>query len=178
MPTRKMLYSAFITLLSIGLIGPWYFGQEHQISLKISQVATRQNGTSLELASIAKFPWDRVFVFVPYTSCSDITDSIGFKWGRDMLTSIESSDSVNLIVFTQGGHVTCWFEHPRDEGDFAPVASLIGYTRTEAKFEIQRDENGWCSVVHPSNKDAEQTHAAKWPINRPRTLVALLAATR
>jgi hypothetical protein len=75
-------------------------------------------------------------VFGPYTSCSDITDSIGFKWGRDMLTSIESSDSVNLIVFTQGGHVTCWFEHPRDEGDFAHVASLIGYTRTEAKFEI------------------------------------------
>ncbi len=54
---------------------------------------------------------------------------LGFKWEPDMLTSIESSDSVNLIVFTQGRHVTCWFEHPRNQGDFAPVASLMGYTR-------------------------------------------------
>ncbi len=40
--TSKKALLAFITLLSIGLIGRWYFGQEHQTSLKISQVATGQ----------------------------------------------------------------------------------------------------------------------------------------
>lgn len=100
--------------------------------------------TSFDFAAAdPTFSWDRMHVFGPYSGQADVEKELGFRWSDYGRTTIGSSDGVVLLVFVRDGKVVYWYEHPRDAGDLAPLDNDQGYTRTEAKFAIERrtDEN-------------------------------------
>jgi hypothetical protein len=87
-----------------------------------------------------------MFVFDCYTSQSTVENALSFPWPDYRKTSIESSDSVCLVVFVQGSDVVYWFEQPR-RIELGGLANGSGYSRSEAKFQISRDAAG--AQLHP-----------------------------
>lgn len=100
--------------------------------------AVASGATTFDFAADATLAWDRMFVFDCYSSQSSVENALGFKWPEYRRTSIELSDSVVLVVFVQNGKVTCWYEQPRSI-ELGSLANKSGYLRSQARFEIARD---------------------------------------
>jgi hypothetical protein len=78
-----------------------------------------------------------MYVFGPYTSHEHIHDSLGFHWRDVESTTIDSSESVNLVVLVGGGKVVHWFEHPRHLGELRDLVNSLGYARVNARFFVR-----------------------------------------
>jgi hypothetical protein len=127
--------------IGIGLgtaAGVWLFVRPAAVSRHLAEQVERGPGTVIDFAEIARFPWDRVHIFGPYTPHRVIEDRLGFPWPKVRQTTIEHSDRVNLVVFVRGRAVTCWFEHPRGRGELEPLVRPAGYSRPEARFRVVR----------------------------------------
>lgn len=104
----------------------------------------RGPGATVDLARVAPFAWDRVFIFGPYTPNEEIQERLGFRWEGVDRTSIMWSEDIHLLVFVRDGEVAYWFEHPRKYGDFVVIGGDGGcawlapasYARDEATFEV------------------------------------------
>ena len=72
------------------------------VSWALSEQMRRGPGTTVDFAKVARFAWDRVHVFGPYTRHTDIHARLGFHWGGVERTTIEWNDGVNLVVFVRG----------------------------------------------------------------------------
>ncbi|HVU90444.1 MAG TPA: hypothetical protein VHD36_24175 [Pirellulales bacterium] len=94
---------------------------------------------TIDFAAETSFTWDRMFVFDCYSSQADVENALGFKWSGFRHTTIDSSDSVCLVVFVKGGKVVYWYEQPRTI-DLSHIASKLGYSRSDAKFDVERTD--------------------------------------
>jgi hypothetical protein len=101
----------------------------------------------IDFAEIAPFPWDRVYIFRPYSSREHIESSLGFHWEGARWTSIDSGKSVNLVVFVRNGTVVSWFEHPRCDGDMLDLDDPNGFAREQAQFRVRAYDNGWLVLL-------------------------------
>jgi hypothetical protein len=99
------------------------------------EVATASaDGTDLNLAEIAAFPWARVLVVEPGTSDAEISRALGYEWTG--VLGFETGEK--LILLDRDGEVARFFDY-RGEGRFAgldtPVAELA---REDAVFDVRR----------------------------------------
>ena len=99
--------------------------------------AVASDATSFDFAADPTFKWDRLFVFDCYSNQASVEQSLGFKWPDFRRTTIESSDSVLLVVFLSNGKVADWYEQPR-KIDLSGLANTTGYSRSQTKFRIDR----------------------------------------
>lgn len=99
-------------------------------------------GTSLSLADLAPFHWDRLFVFAAGTPTSTIRDSVPVRWPGLAHYGATVPDSVTLLVFVAGGQVLAAAAHPRTRGDFAPERTGRGYAPAEAVFRVDSTRVG------------------------------------
>src|SRR6266496_1585478 len=99
--------------------------------------AVASGATSFDFAGDPTFAWDRVFVFDCYSSQASVEKALGFKWADFRRTTIDSSDSVVLVVFVQNGKVVDWYEQPRTI-ELGGLANETGYSCSEAQFKIDR----------------------------------------
>ncbi len=103
----------------------------------------RAGDEEIEIAKCTKFAWDHLYIFAPYTASAHIDEALGFDWKGYPYSRIEMSDTVCLLIFEKGDTVVHWFDHPRGEGDFAGLAKEGGYTKAEARFTVERGEDGF-----------------------------------
>jgi hypothetical protein len=99
----------------------------------------RGPGAVIDFAEVAPFPWDRLYIFGPYTSPEHVHKCLGFGWPEYRWASIRDSDGVNLVVFVRDRKVVHWFEFPRKNGELGYLDDPKGYTREEARFRVQRE---------------------------------------
>jgi hypothetical protein len=118
------------TALFYSIFLRWY-----GVSWALSAQMQRGPGTTVDFTEIAPFAWDRVYIFGPYSSPEHIQECLGFDWPGVERTSIDWSDSVNLVVFVRDRHVVYWFEHRRLE-ELGELANAQGYARGEARFTV------------------------------------------
>lgn len=78
-----------------------------------------------------------MYVFGCYSNRASVEKVLGFSWPDFSKTTIESSDSVVLVVFVQNGNVTAWYEQTRSI-ELGGLVNDKGYTRLEAHFKIER----------------------------------------
>lgn len=102
------------------------------------RAAVASGAPTFDFASASTFAWDRMFVFGCYTSRSDVETALGFEWPDFRKTSIESSDSVCLVVFVRGTSVVYWYEQPRSV-ELGGLANRNGYLPSEAKFRVAQN---------------------------------------
>lgn len=102
----------------------------------------------VDLSSITTFPWDKLYVFGPYTSSQRIDSILGNFWIGSRFTSIKSNDRITLLVFTRNGRVVQHLEFPRGQGDFSPADNGKGYAIEESHFLV--DERG--RIIWADNK--------------------------
>ena len=117
----------------------WSVMPSRAVSRSLAAEVRRGPGTVVDLAQVAPFAWDRVFVFTPYTPKAQIELCLGFPWDGAKRSNIESSKGNNLVVFVLDGAVVCWFDHSRADGELGDLADPKGYTRAEAKFAVSLD---------------------------------------
>ena len=87
------------------------------------------------------FPWDRMYVFAPYSSRDTVNSALGFEWAGYDQSVIENTDTVNLVVFVKDSKVVGWFEQARSV-DLDQIATPDGYARSDASFRVKPSELG------------------------------------
>ena len=112
------------------------------------EAAVASNATTFDFASDSAFDWDRMYIFACYSSRESVETALGFTWPDFGKTTIQSSDSVLLVVFVQNGEVVGWYEQPRTI-DVIALANDRGYARSEAVFDVDRS-SGRPEVKPPS----------------------------
>ncbi|TLS50713.1 hypothetical protein FE782_18600 [Paenibacillus antri] len=108
-------------------------------------------GDVLDMATVAPFDWDRMYMFPPYTTRDQMEDTVGTKWtppvgyvgylihrsefGRHVL----NDDSVHKLVFVHGDDVVLDITLDRTV-DFASSRGMV--LRDEARYTLERMEDG------------------------------------
>ncbi len=124
----------------------WWSGMPSmEISRALSNEIRRGPGRIVDFAQIAPFPWDRVYVFGPYTPKKRIEERLGFRWDGSSKSGIDWDDGIQLAVFVHNQSVCCWFEHTRHE-DLSSLVNPVGFSRQEAKFRVVANGDGRLSL--------------------------------
>lgn len=113
--------------------------KEHLIEITDS-IKYKQNGT-ISFYKITHFEWDTLYIFIPYTSTSEIDKRLGFHWKDAGKTSIQNDEISNLLVFTKGRGVIAFFDYPRDKGDFINIEPKT-FSKNDARFKLKEEKNG------------------------------------
>jgi hypothetical protein len=147
-------------LLALSLIAGCDGGGTNGASLTQSRLesAVASGATSFDFAADPAFAWDRMYVFGCYSSRASVEGALGFSWPDFNKTTIESSDSVVLVVFVKNGKVISWYEQPRKIG-LSHLANDKGYSRSEALFIVDRS-SGWVEFKSPTAATVPATKAA------------------
>lgn len=106
------------------------------MSYVLAEQVDRGVGTSVNLADLAPFRWDRLYVFGPGTPMATVRDSVGALWPGAERYGRATPDTVDLLVFTANRTVLAASAHPRRHGDFAPERAGRGYAPAEAVFRV------------------------------------------
>ena len=106
------------------------------MSYVLAEQVDRGVGTSINLADLAPFRWDRLYVFGPGTPMATVRDSVGGLWPGAARYGSATSDTVSLLVFMADRRVLAAAVHPRRHGDFAPARTGRGYAPSEAVFRV------------------------------------------
>jgi len=83
-----------------------------------SEMASADERELINIPAMTAFEWDILHVFPPYSSATQIEDSLGFPSSLARTTGISSSDGHYLLVFTRSGRVVRHAMLPRTHGDF------------------------------------------------------------
>jgi len=114
----------------------------------LDAISRHKNGEipNVDLSTITTFPWDRLYVFGPYTQPSEIAAVVGRSWHKSCFTTIDTSEGLALLVFTNNGQVVDCIEFPSNIADFAPLREYeMGFSIEEARFIV--DETGQIILV-------------------------------
>ncbi|RKD25916.1 hypothetical protein BEP19_03020 [Ammoniphilus oxalaticus] len=111
-----------------------------QLSKAIKEAQSNQD--SIEFKEIADFPWDRMFIFPPYTPVETINEELGVSWSKVGSTGIQNRDDINLIVFVKDNKVVRYLEYPRGQGDFADIKKTGGFEPEAAVFQVVKEQIG------------------------------------
>ncbi|MTP79383.1 hypothetical protein GMB70_12050 [Turicibacter sanguinis] len=87
-----------------------------------------------DFSFVNMFEWDKVYIIPPYTSRQTISDKIGIQF--NLPTTIQSSDTVNLLIFINKNKVVKYDEVPRRIVDF-DISDTTLITLENSKVKIR-----------------------------------------
>jgi hypothetical protein len=131
-----IVWPAIILVMACGIA---LLVRRSPVSQALADVAARGEPTTIDIATIASFEWDKLYIFEPYTSPERVEQYLGFRWPQASMYSVKDGKDAALFVFVKGQKVVHAFRHSRALGDFSPVANPNGYKHEEARFGIQYD---------------------------------------
>ncbi len=149
---------AFATVLFVGAIvaasgcssdpesARWSRGEA--VGRLVAEVLLKKDSVqTVNLAELAPFRWDRLFIFAPYTTTSTVEQSLGQPWSGAERSNIARVDTATLLVFMTGNEIVAATMQPRDYGDFTPAASTSPLSPGQALFRVERRPgSGW--IMH------------------------------
>ena len=106
--------------------------------LVVERLTENEKLRVVDLAQLAPFRWERLYIFGPYTPAQLVTDSLGYPWAGAEASRIAQVDTANLVIFTVDDEVVAATMHPRRYGDFASELLGRGYAPSEAVFRVER----------------------------------------
>lgn len=138
------LTARLVLVLSLLLAGSCSRGEVKLPGLAetVKRKIASEDTTPISLAQVTEFPWDRVFIFEPYTPYEDVLQAIGTRWDGVEQTGIATRDDAVLLVFMRSGEVTAFTMYPRGDGDVSEVRAPGGLTPEQALFVARRVDRG------------------------------------
>jgi hypothetical protein len=112
--------------------------------------SVHRRSSTISLEDYWPSPWDRVYIFFPYSSDVRIQRALGFRWSGFWLSGIRFSDGFNLLVFVKDQQVVNWLRLPRNCGDFEATPGgpdHLEYLRQNAVFTVVEVNYGGPWVV-------------------------------
>jgi len=121
---------------------------DSELSNAITKQAEAGAGTVIDFVALTDFQWERLYIFDPYTTVDEIHRALGFRWNAAASTGIDKLDGIALLVFVEGDEVVRYVEHPRNRGDFVPLARPEPWSTTDKFVIVQVDDLGqpWLEV--------------------------------
>ena len=96
----------------------------------------------IDLTSITRFSWDKVYIFGPYTQPSEIETAVGKSWQKNCNTEIASLENSTLLLFTNNEKVVHCTDYPMDKNDFVSLyRHTEGFSFNEAQFTLSDTGN-------------------------------------
>ena len=95
----------------------------------------------VDISAVTTFSWQRLYIFGPYTTLLEINDTVGRSWRKKCYTDVHVSETVNLLVFTDGKTVVHCLDFPINEGWFPEFRE--GLSPQEARFTMKNSSLIW-----------------------------------
>ena len=109
-----------------------------QASTQIFDVSTDTINLPLDIKS----DWDKFCVITPYSTEKYASEILGIDFVVMDKSNISVAENITLLVFMNKNDVIQYFETPRNNVDFTSLGARC-FKKSEAKFNIMRDANGW-----------------------------------
>jgi hypothetical protein len=134
-------WPALSALAAVGLLAGYLIGapiyRRGRLEAGLIQ-ATRMfqigYASQIGLREFTGFDWSEVHIFPPYTTIEQIETETGSPWPPFASRSIETDDSITLLVFMDGDDLLRWVEIDRGIADYSDVAQGSPYTPETAVF--------------------------------------------
>lgn len=97
---------------------------------------------TINLAELAPFRWDRLYIFAPHTTAPTVEQALGRPWSGAERSGIAQVDTATLLVFMAGDDIVAATMHPRAYGDFAADAATTPRSPAGALFRVERGSSG------------------------------------
>ncbi|WP_309122607.1 hypothetical protein [Paenibacillus sp.] len=123
----------------------------YELQFRRSLAEAASGGDVLDMAAVASFDWDRMYMFPPYTTRDRMEETVGTKWTppvsyvgyliyrSELGKYVLPDDSVHKLVFVRGGDVVLDVTLDRSV-DFSSSRGLV--LRNEARYALERTADG------------------------------------
>lgn len=123
---------------------------DRDASLEIARQFQLSGAGSVNLAQAVPGGWEEVCVLASYADNVVASNTLGFDWNAESKTSIQTNDSISVLVFVKDGEVLRYVEHPRADGDFSRLGGKC-FAREESVFVHEPvPRAGWPGLVNRS----------------------------
>jgi PBP1b-binding outer membrane lipoprotein LpoB len=89
----------------------------HELENEINKILANESEEEFNLNKIAKFNWDKAYIFTPYTTIDEVQKTLGFKYNGSL--RIDYADHANLLIFTKNKKVVQIAEISREYADIS-----------------------------------------------------------
>jgi hypothetical protein len=105
MKKRRIVWPAIIVVVACGIA---FLVRRSPVSQALADVAARGEPTTIDIATITSFEWDKLYIFEPYTSPERVEQYLGFRWPQASMYSVKDGKDAALFVFVKGQKVVHW----------------------------------------------------------------------
>jgi hypothetical protein len=154
--SQKLLLTFLVIVLAIIGCGQWYLryldrvdsgnielrGAPDPFKNDLSSMIGRYNMEEVDvvdISAVTTFSWQRLYIFGPYTTLLEITETVGRSWRKKCYTDVHVSELVSLLVFTDGKTVVHCLDYPREVGWFPEFRE--GLSPQEARFTVKNNSH-------------------------------------
>jgi len=106
------------------------------VSFAIAKKVSVGEDTTITIANLTNFKWDKLYIFSPYANRESIENTIGIKFLKENDIQEYVSEGDTFLVFTKDDKVIHYFNHPRGKGDFSGYKDIKYFTPENAKFKV------------------------------------------
>jgi hypothetical protein len=143
--TRRPFFPTLLALACLALAGGCdkarlYLGSG-EVGWNLKKAIRDRHAKEVDLALLAPFEWDQVFLFAPYARKEDVCAALGLvePGCASTITRESESDGEMLMVFRNRGKIVHVEMHYRIHGDFTPITYAQPLTRKESVFVVLAD---------------------------------------
>ncbi len=127
---KKILLFTLVALLATFFIDRVY-SERNQAQLQqtvINEIKktnqSKEEASILDFNELCDFRWDKVYVFGPETTRSEVNEKLGFNWSEAKAKGIGKDKKDNFIVFVENDQVTQYLKIPASYGAIVPKTSV------------------------------------------------------
>lgn len=102
---------------------------------QLNQYVPEVNNGMVDLRQTGKGEWTKICVFAPYSDDQDAKRILGFEWDLEQQTTIDTDDSVSLLVYVRGQYVVGNAQLKRTQYDFAHLHGQC-FKRADTLFKL------------------------------------------
>jgi hypothetical protein len=136
---------AIMLAVSLALLGgcgeSYRYLKSGEVGWKLKKEIRDRNAKEVDLARLASFEWDELFLFGPYQPTADVCArlALGHAECKSAITKESADDGEMLMVFRRKGEIMHVEVHYLFHGDFTPLADEQPITPRDAVFVITAD---------------------------------------
>jgi hypothetical protein len=131
----KKRFLVFVTCSSFSLILSACRDSGTVLRQELFRTISQGEGTVFKMQDFTSFEWDRMYIFQPYASGSEINRRLGFRWAKDDATVVHS-DTYRLLVFVKDREVVAHLDYQVWYGTFDGDGDR-GLSAEEAVFRVE-----------------------------------------
>lgn len=114
---------SLLSLIMLSACGMNSNKERTQVKENIQTIIKDESKNEIDVTAVTDFDWDKAYLFTPYTTREQIEETIDATFWAN--TTIDTNDSIYLLVYMYKDTVTQFIEIPRLGNDFKTETKII-----------------------------------------------------